>query len=97
MHSSTAEYQKRKWPILVKSSASSFGRSVIDRMGKSTPTEGKIEELPDAWERFEKAVEIVAKAGPQHRASKPAKASQKASALAAKSKRRIVRPNEDPQ
>jgi len=31
------------------------------------------EELPDAWERFEKAVHTVMKAGPQHRppAEKP--------------------------
>jgi len=34
---------------------------------KAKPTEDEIELEPDAWERFEKAVHAVAKAGPQHR------------------------------
>lgn len=40
-------------------------------MAKKTPTE-KIELEPDAWDRFERAVGVVAKSPPQHR-SKPAK------------------------
>ena len=33
----------------------------------------KIELEPDAWPRFENFIRAVAKAGPQHRPSKPAK------------------------
>jgi hypothetical protein len=33
--------------------------------------------LPDAWERFEKAVSTVAKSGPKHRPAKPEKANRK--------------------
>jgi hypothetical protein len=41
----------------------------------SAPTK-KIEFEPDAWERFERAVKIVAKSPPQHR-TKADKASKK--------------------
>jgi hypothetical protein len=37
----------------------------------------KIELHPDAWERFERAVDVAAKAPPQHRAAKKKKKSPK--------------------
>jgi hypothetical protein len=36
-----------------------------------TPSAKEIELQPDAWERFERAVKVVAKSPPQHRAAKP--------------------------
>jgi hypothetical protein len=36
-------------------------------MGKKPHPGKEIELLPDAWERFERAVKIVAKSPPQHR------------------------------
>jgi hypothetical protein len=33
----------------------------------------KMELLPDAWERFERAFEVVAKSGPKHRTAAPPK------------------------
>jgi hypothetical protein len=33
-------------------------------------TDAKIELEPDAWERFERAVKVVAKSPPQHRVKK---------------------------
>jgi len=38
----------------------------------------KVEEYPDAWSRFERAVDVVAKSPPQHRVKeKPAKKSKR--------------------
>ena len=39
--------------------------------------EKEIELEPDAWQRFERAVSVVAKAPPQHRKSKTKKAKRK--------------------
>jgi hypothetical protein len=36
----------------------------------SKDTRREIELIPDAWERFERAVEVVAKTPPQHRVAK---------------------------
>src|SRR5215471_13731663 len=43
------------------------------------PRQTEIELLPDAWARFERAVDVVAKSPPQHRttASKPRKVTRK--------------------
>jgi hypothetical protein len=38
---------------------------------KPKPKAGETEELPDAWERFEKAFDTVMKAAPKPRSSKP--------------------------
>jgi hypothetical protein len=38
---------------------------------KPTPKPKHIEELPDAWERFEKAFDTVMKAKPKPRAANP--------------------------
>jgi hypothetical protein len=38
---------------------------------KPAPKPGEIEELPDAWERFEKAFDTVMKAKPKPRSAKP--------------------------
>jgi hypothetical protein len=43
------------------------------------PAESKIELEPDAWERFERAVKVVAKSPPQHRKAKAKKAAAKRS------------------
>ena len=37
---------------------------------KPKPKADEIEELPDAWERFEKAFDTVMKAKPKHRRAK---------------------------
>ena len=37
----------------------------------------EIEELPDAWERFERAVDVVMKSGPIHRTAKELIASER--------------------
>jgi hypothetical protein len=50
-------------------------------MGKP-PKEIELE--PDAWERFERAVKVVAKSPPQHRSSKAKRKSGKTPANAAK-------------
>jgi hypothetical protein len=42
-----------------------------DRPKPTTPEQERIEELPDAWERFEKAFDTVMKAKPKPRSSKP--------------------------
>ena len=52
------------------------------------------EDYPDAWSRFEKAVDVVAKAPPQHRAATPEKASPEG-ALSAKSKKPKTRRHEE--
>ena len=39
---------------------------------KQSKVASNIEFEPDAWPRFEQFVRDIAKAGPQHRASKPA-------------------------
>ena len=36
-------------------------------MPKSDPKKGEIEFHPDAWQRFERAADVVVKAPPQHR------------------------------
>jgi hypothetical protein len=38
--------------------------------GKTKPKAEEIEFHPDAWDRFEKFVKQIAKAGPQHRTAK---------------------------
>jgi hypothetical protein len=44
---------------------------------KSTSkADGDLEIVPDAWERFEQAVDVVIKSGPQHKTAKKAKASE---------------------
>ena len=45
-------------------------------MAKSVPKKA-IELEPDAWERFERAVKVVAKSPPQHRVTKKKKAPRK--------------------
>lgn len=46
------------------------GAEADGMVGKTkAPTE--IEVFPDAWERFERAVDAVSKSGPQHRITKP--------------------------
>jgi hypothetical protein len=47
-------------------------------MAKSTLKED-IELLPGAWERFERFIKQIAKAGPQHKPAKKAKAKKKKS------------------
>jgi hypothetical protein len=42
-------------------------------MAKSDPAKG-VELHPDAWERFERAVKVVAKSPPQHRVKEKPKA-----------------------
>jgi hypothetical protein len=57
----------------------------VDFMAKLAPskkTTSKIELEPDAWSRFERAVDVVAKSPPQHRKKKekrrkPTKAEKK--------------------
>jgi hypothetical protein len=39
-------------------------------MAKSDQKKQKVEFEPDAWERFERAVKVVAKSPPQHRTKK---------------------------
>ena len=43
-------------------------------MAKSPPEKDNIELQPDAWERFERAVGLVAKSPPQHRVRENSKA-----------------------
>jgi hypothetical protein len=57
-------------------------------MAKPPKNGDQIEIVPDGWERFERAVDSVAKGGPQHRAAKPVKAGQARSALPTKDSRR---------
>jgi hypothetical protein len=45
-------------------------------MGK--PEDNQVKVHPDAWSRFERAVDVVAKSPPQHRVKKPAKNRKKA-------------------
>jgi hypothetical protein len=40
-------------------------------MAKPTSKKDEIELEPDAWQRFERAVGVVAKSPPQHREAKP--------------------------
>jgi hypothetical protein len=46
-------------------------------MAKSDPKK-EIELHPDAWARFERAAEVVAKSPPQHRVAKKKKTAKKA-------------------
>jgi hypothetical protein len=46
---------------------------VICKDKKPRKEGGDIELLPDAWERFERAVDVVAKSPPQHRVKAKAK------------------------
>jgi hypothetical protein len=46
-------------------------------MIKSNP-KGEIELHPDAWARFERAANVVAKSPPQHRKTKKSKAKKRA-------------------
>jgi hypothetical protein len=43
------------------------------KSAKKVQAKSDIELVPDAWPRFEKFITEIVKAGPQHRASKPAK------------------------
>jgi hypothetical protein len=61
--------------ILLLVSGMSSGNGVV--MSKS-PSD-KLEMLPDAWERFERAVDAVAKSGPQHKKREKAEASSRSS------------------
>jgi hypothetical protein len=54
-------------------------------MGK-TPDHKEIELEPDAWQRFEHAVDVVAKSPPQHKTKGKPKANQKKRATKRKSK-----------
>jgi hypothetical protein len=36
--------------------------------------EGRAEQRPDAWQRFERAIDAAIKGGPKHRPAKPPKA-----------------------
>jgi hypothetical protein len=47
-------------------------------MAKTTPQKEEFELHPDAWARFERAADVVAKAPPQHRVAKKPKAKKKA-------------------
>jgi hypothetical protein len=47
-------------------------------MAKSPNKEKEIELEPDAWQRFERAVDVVVKSPPQHRKAKKKKPSKKA-------------------
>jgi hypothetical protein len=40
-------------------------------MAKSDQKKQEIEFVPDAWNRFHRAVDLVAKSPPQHRKTKP--------------------------
>jgi hypothetical protein len=51
---------------------------------KRPQTEKEVELQPDAWQRFERAVDVVAKSPPQHRVAK--KPDRKKSAKAKKKK-----------
>jgi hypothetical protein len=46
-------------------------------MAKSVSKKSEVELEPDAWERFERAVKVVAKSPPQHRVKKKAKAKKR--------------------
>jgi hypothetical protein len=46
-------------------------------MTKKSTKEQEIELQPDAWQRFERAVGVVAKSPPQHRVKKKAKRAKK--------------------
>lgn len=50
----------------------------MDVKRKPKAKEPEIELEPDAWDRFERFIKSVAKAGPQHKAAPPAKKPAKA-------------------
>jgi hypothetical protein len=47
-------------------------------MGKAPKSGTEIELQPDAWQRFERAIDVVAKSPPQHRTKAGKKAKKKA-------------------
>jgi hypothetical protein len=53
--------------------------SPVSKPKKQQAKPKEIETLPDAWERFERAVDVVVKAKPNHRVAKPPKRSVRAS------------------
>jgi hypothetical protein len=55
-------------------------------MKKAKAETKEIELHPDAWERFERAADVVAKSPPQHRVAKKKRATTKKQALKAKKK-----------
>jgi hypothetical protein len=55
-------------------------------MTKKPQKEKEIELEPDAWQRFERAIDVVAKSPPQHRVAKKKTAVQKKRAPKAKKK-----------
>ena len=62
-------------------------------MAKSDPK--KIELEPDAWQRFERAIDVVAKSPPQHRGARVAGAKHKASEPKKSVKKKRVRKAEN--
>jgi hypothetical protein len=46
-------------------------------MAKSNKKKQEVELGPDAWERFERAVDVVAKSPPQHRTKKTKRKTKK--------------------
>jgi hypothetical protein len=44
-----------------------------DKMGAAIEPSQEIEHCPDAWERFERAVDAAVKSGPKHRITPKAK------------------------
>jgi hypothetical protein len=56
-------------------------------MSKRVPSKD-IEIFPDAWDRFERAMAVVVKSPPQHRAKAKAKSAKSPSALLPKPGRR---------
>jgi hypothetical protein len=54
-------------------------------MTKKPQTQKEIELEPDAWQRFERAVDVVAKSPPQHRIAKKKKSVPKTKKRGSKS------------
>jgi hypothetical protein len=50
-----------------------MGRTSLMAVPKKPERKVEIELEPDAWQRFERAVEVVAKSPPQHRVAKKKK------------------------
>jgi hypothetical protein len=56
-------------------------------MTKKPQAQKEIELEPDAWRRFERAVDVVAKSPPQHRTKKPVRKKRKKGSAPASQKK----------
>jgi hypothetical protein len=48
------------------------------KLKSSGKAEDDLEIVPDAWERFERAIDVVIRSGPKHRQTAPAKPKERA-------------------